>query len=532
MGLTFNLGRDSAALTSDASLNVGIGGSPSGSYKLEVTGTSNFTGVLRVGAATGFAVGSIAGYRRIEYTGTTFSMLTNADGYAGLSAGAATFSSSVTATGLSLITAGSTSALIQGTGTNVYSSLSFQNTTTGYGYDIGFGGSASIAPNSFYIYGGSSASVKFLIDSAGNVGIGTSSPLALTAFTSLEVKGSNAGLVGVSSSGGAAFGRMYASGNAITIGTSTSSTLVFDTNDTERMRISSTGLVTVYGTGLASNLEGIYFKRTSTLDQGGFISGSGGVLNLYATNAYSSLYGTMVFGRYNGTTTVESMRINSDGYLGIGTTNPTFKLVVAQDITNDTGDINVGQFMVCGATTNNKRLVIGYDTNGNGYGYIESAYYNSVWTYTCLQPTAGNVMIGTATDLGYKLGVNGTAAKPGGGSWADSSDARLKKDIKTIENALDKINKLNPVNFEWINPEEHHNQSNVSGFIAQEMKEVFPDFINEANPIGKDKDIVGENEKIYALTLSFKFDAYLVKSIQELSAQNQDLKSRLDKAGL
>ena len=79
----------------------------------------------------------------------------------------------ITATGLSLITSGSTSALIQGTGTNVYSSLSFQNTTTGYGYDIGFGGSSSIAPNSFYIYGGSSASVKFIINSLGLVGIGT-----------------------------------------------------------------------------------------------------------------------------------------------------------------------------------------------------------------------------------------------------------------------------------------------------------------------------------------------------------------------
>jgi hypothetical protein len=90
--------------------------------------------------------------------------------------GTGRFTGALTAAGLTLTTAGSTSAIISGTGTNVYSSLSLTNTTTGYGYDIGFGGSASIAPNSFYIYGGSSASVKFLINSAGNVGIGTSSP--------------------------------------------------------------------------------------------------------------------------------------------------------------------------------------------------------------------------------------------------------------------------------------------------------------------------------------------------------------------
>lgn len=55
MGLTFNLGRDSAALTSDASLNVGIGGSPSGSYKLEVTGTAKVSSTLLVSGAATFS---------------------------------------------------------------------------------------------------------------------------------------------------------------------------------------------------------------------------------------------------------------------------------------------------------------------------------------------------------------------------------------------------------------------------------------------------------------------------------------------
>ena len=77
---------------------------------------------------------------------------------------------------LHLKTSGSTAQSIESTGSANYASLGFLNTTTGYGYDIGFGGSSSIAPNSFYIYGGSSASVKFLINSGGNVGIGTTSP--------------------------------------------------------------------------------------------------------------------------------------------------------------------------------------------------------------------------------------------------------------------------------------------------------------------------------------------------------------------
>jgi hypothetical protein len=137
-----------------------------------------------------------------------------------------------------------------------------------------------------------------------------------------------------------------------------------------------------------------------------------------------------------------------------------------------------------------------------------------------------------ANQTSWNLRVNTSAAKSGGGSWGDSSDGRLKKDVQTIQNALDKINKLNPVTFEWINPEEHNNQYNIGGFIAQEIKEIFPQFVNEINAEGKDKDIVGENEVVYGLTLPFKFDAYIVKAIQEQQATITSLQDRLDKAGL
>jgi hypothetical protein len=73
---------------------------------------------------------------------------------------------------LHLSSSSSTGQTITSVGTNVYSSVSFLNTTTGYGYDVGFGGSASVAPNSFYIYGGSTASVKLAVDASGIVTMG------------------------------------------------------------------------------------------------------------------------------------------------------------------------------------------------------------------------------------------------------------------------------------------------------------------------------------------------------------------------
>ena len=50
MSLPENLGRLSSALTSDASLNIGVGVTPSGSFKLEVGTTSKFTGVATFGS--------------------------------------------------------------------------------------------------------------------------------------------------------------------------------------------------------------------------------------------------------------------------------------------------------------------------------------------------------------------------------------------------------------------------------------------------------------------------------------------------
>ena len=107
------------------------------------------------------------------------------------------------------------------------------------------------------------------LTNGGNVGIGTTSPLSISGFTSLEVKGTTAGLVAVSSGNGTAFGRMYNGGSTVIVGTSTAHPLIFDTNDSEKMRITSGGSVGIGNTnpfGLASSLVAI--------------SGSGSTYNL------------------------------------------------------------------------------------------------------------------------------------------------------------------------------------------------------------------------------------------------------------
>jgi|694.fasta_scaffold10124_20 hypothetical protein len=52
MGFTHNLGTLAQGVFSDSSLNIGIGGAPSGSFKFEVTGTGRFSGALTGTSAT------------------------------------------------------------------------------------------------------------------------------------------------------------------------------------------------------------------------------------------------------------------------------------------------------------------------------------------------------------------------------------------------------------------------------------------------------------------------------------------------
>jgi hypothetical protein len=80
----------------------------------------------------------------------------------------------------------------------------------------------------------------------------------------------------------------------------------------------------------------------------------------------------------------------------------------------------------------------------------------------------GNVWIWTSNPS-YKLDVNGTIRAS---SFLYSSDKRLKKDIKTIDSALEKILKLRWVEFNW-----KKDSKKDIWLIAQEVEKVFPNLV-------------------------------------------------------
>lgn len=90
----------------------------------------------------------------------------------------------------------------------------------------------------------------------------------------------------------------------------------------------------------------------------------------------------------------------------------------------------------------------------------------------------GNVGIGT-TSPQFLLHVNGSAGKPGGGSWAVASDSRLKKNVHSLDHALDRLLRLRGVRFQYNDPTAINELPGVqTGMIAQEVEQVFPNWVD------------------------------------------------------
>jgi hypothetical protein len=103
-----------------------------------------------------------------------------------------------------------------------------------------------------------------------------------------------------------------------------------------------------------------------------------------------------------------------------------------------------------------------------------------------------------------------------GVNYGSSSDYRLKSDVVPISEALQQLQQLNPVNFEWV-----ENGERSDGFIAHEVQAVVPNAVTGA------KDAVDANgNPIYQQVDYSKLVPILVASAQELSRKVAELESR------
>jgi trimeric autotransporter adhesin len=234
------------------------------------------------------------------------------------------------------------------------------------------------------------------------------------------------------------------------------------------------GKADIYGDILIGDTSGNYAGnlKTSYESSGAnqvvieSLRGDGGIL--FRTNA--------------GGTIGNRMRITNNGSVGIGTTSPSANLHV-----NGSAIISTG-LTTASAQITNSLVAIG---TSNTVG--------SIFT------TGGNVGMGT-TAPSYALQVAGDVYASG--DVISFSDARLKTDIETIENALDKIKSLRGVYYKHI-----QTQKRGVGLIAQEAQQVIP-------------EAVIEKEQEYLGVAYGNIVGMLVEAVKELSQKIEYLEKQ------
>lgn len=366
-----------------------------------------------------------------------------------------------------------------------------------------------------------STAERMRIDPNGNVGIGTTSPT-----NPLQVNGN------IVTTDGTTVNRMTRSGGVGLFGTTSNHPIVFQTNDTERVRLSTNGNLGIgttdndvnsnNGSGVTTKIStnsgcgyaatnintgvGAYsvyqLGNNNTVNRAGLaLTGSGwttsGMVRQDGVYMYTTGAGGITINAesaqpiYFGTSNTERARIDSSGRFMIGATSSDFTFRV-------NGDSHFGDV---------------YDPSKYGFVQItRPSNQGTIWHLSFIRAGQQVAGIGFANNSSTFVVANsgnnagaGMTLGVGGTSWGTQSDERKKNILGYVEDGLNKVATLRSVFFEYKNDELKKRRV---GLIAQDVQAVLP----EAIDVQDDED----------QTLNLQYSdliPLLIKSIQELKAE-------------
>jgi hypothetical protein len=390
-----------------------------------------------------------------------------------------------------------------------------------------------------------------------SLSVGTTSNSAGTNFGAIDINGLQYSGLYLRTENTSRFS-IFQTGVATAVNTLTSIPLTFGTNDTERMRIDSSGNVGIGTTTMTRsfNVGGSNPGLGLSLQNSGT---SGRSYSIFSTNSSASVVGALGF--YDDNAGAYRMVIDSAGNVGIAQTSPSGELHVG-NTTGGTGDTNVyiqspgtdrPYLRMWSGTTNKFEFSIGSTAEINSVNDIPITFFTNntermrinpdgnllvgttsviqVGRYSCafagnttnaivLQTTfgsAGSAFIRFVNSAGTAQGeINATSTTAV--AYVTSSDYRLKENIAPMTGALAKVAQLKPVTYNW-----KVDGSDGQGFIAHELQAVVPEAVTGQ------KDAVNADGSIKPQGIDTSFlVATLTAAIQEQQAIITDLKTRIE----
>jgi len=295
---------------------------------------------------------------------------------------------------------------------------------------------------------------RMRIDSSGNVGIGTTSPdqtlhvhkgsagsISSTANSVLTLENSTDAILQFLSPNNTnqqlRFGDPQDTGAGYINYSHANNVLSFGTNGPEKMRIDSSGNVTVKTGHL--NLE----NATATNSRTYSITNAAGTTGWTFGNGVTASSHQFVI--YDNTAGAERMRLDSSGNVGIGTTSPSAKIHV--------------------------------DNGGSGnVAFLKHASSGIAVTLKLQNNRATGSIAGEqisfCDDTGTQRGkITNTTATT---TYHTSSDYRLKENEVLISDGIERIKQLKPYKFSW----KHIPNKIVDGFFAHEVENLVEDCVD------------------------------------------------------
>ena len=402
---------------------------------------------------------------------------------------------------------------------------------------------------------GTSDAERMRIADDGKVGIGENNPdELLTVAGDIKIKSTN---------------RLHFTNTSdqTSIHAPASNTMAFTTNSSERIRVDSSGRVSI---GTTTTDRELKVQKSSDHSIIAAVSGTSSLAGMVMGDTDDDDTGAVLYNNngnylYFQTNTSENARLTSAGLLQLGTSigNSTYA-----GLFNGVSNVGTGAIIQTRNGDGKKHFMLRGDNNveygsiglssATGSGALQlqgedTIVFNTNTDTERMRISAtGKILIGTtsgvrgAEDLSIQAASDAIAVRTAGAGlivrkssfgngflclfendsatavgsitsggsstvYNTSSDYRLKENILPMENGLERLNQLNPVKFTWKETGEES-----EGFIAHEVNEIFSDCVH------------GEKDGDEMQGMDYgRITPLLVKAIQELHEQVDALQSEI-----